>query len=187
MNLHTVEELQEIDVRDGLRLRTLRAEDAAGLLGVIEADEEIRRRVGVAASLQEAADVQEVIARAAADPGLLRHVIERGNTVIGLVSFWRNDGFLGQPPDDDEYGFGFFVDPAYRGQGIVTASVQRLIDTSTRLLKPTAFIAFSEDDNTPSIAVLERLGFRRTDEMYGEPNTGWRERKYVRTIEANAR
>lgn len=49
-------------------------------------------------------------------------------------------------------------------------------------LRVNQFIAFSEDRNHKSIAVLTKLGFKPTDETLPEPKKGWIERKYIKSV-----
>lgn len=95
-----------------------------------------------------------------------------------MVSLWRDDGFWGNTHLND-YGFGYFLDPKERGNGLITQSVQRLIQIVSSNLRVRQFIAFCEDDNYKSAAVLARLSFQPTDEVLSAPDTDWQERKYI--------
>lgn len=111
---------------------------------------------------------------------MIRYVLLKKDNPIGLISLWRDDGFFGTPPYPDDYGFGYFLDPKERGKGLVTRSVQSLMDAAINNLKVNQFIAFCEDNNKESISVLTRLGFMPTDKLFTEPTTGWIERKYIK-------
>ncbi len=182
MRLHDITALHEITVRAGLVMRPLELSDGEQLLKVLDHDPAIRKRASVAARLHSLGDVEREVAAIAADDGLIRYAVHSDDEVVGLISLWRDDGFFGQQPEVDSYGFGYFLDPNSRGQGIITASLKSIMDTVRDVLPVRSFIAFCEDDNPESFAVLTRLGFERTDEVYGEPNTGWQERKYRRVV-----
>ena len=178
MNLHDIVALQKIVVRDGLILRPLEVGDSKQLLAILARDPGIRQRVTVASRLVDTSTIEQEIAQIAADEGLIRYVIVQGETVIGLISLWRDEGFFGQAPEQGGYGFGFFLDPLARGKGVVTVSLQALMTTCKAVLPVRVFMAFCEDDNPRSSAVLVKLGFELTNEVYGEPTAGWQERKY---------
>lgn len=180
MDLHEVDALQEIAVRGGLFLRPLAASDSEQLLAILDRDPDIRERVTVAKRLHDQHDIEREVEAIADDDGLIRYVIVENGVVIGLISLWRDDGFFGQAPEPDGYGFGYFLDPLARGRGVITTSLQVLMNTLQAALPVRVFMAFCEDDNQESSIVLMKLGFERTDEVYGEPNTGWQERKYRR-------
>lgn len=181
VDLHTVAALQEVWFGDGLRLRPLQAGDGQRILEILDANPEIRDRVVVAARMHTGEDVLKEIAQAEADPGLIRYVVdEAGRGVSGLVSFWRDDGFFGQEPRMNAYGFGYFLDPARRGKGLISASVGTVMKLATHELSAKEFMAFCEDDNEVSRAVLARLGFEATDYTHAEQTHGWTERLYLR-------
>ena len=58
------------------------------------------------------------------------------------------------------------------------------MDTVAKNLRVNQFIAFCEDSNHESIAVLTRLGFKPTAETFTEPDNGWIERKYTKPVAA---
>ncbi|MBP7774759.1 GNAT family N-acetyltransferase [Candidatus Woesebacteria bacterium] len=83
----------------------------------------------------------------------------------------------------DDYGFGYFLDPKERGQGLINRAIESLINISTKCLVVRQFVAFCEDTNIQSISVLKKLGFEPTSETLAEPSKGWIERKYTFTKE----
>lgn len=179
LNLHAVAGLQSIHVRDGLYLRPLEPEDGEQILRILEQDPTIRERVTFAARVFSLDDYLDQLHIIAADPGLIRYAIISDNTIVGLVSLWRDKGFFGQTAEPDGYGFGYFLSPDARGKGIITQSVASIMKVLQSSLRVKKFIAFSEDDNDESKAVLLRLGFEPKDELLKEPTHGWFERKYV--------
>lgn len=182
LDLHEIGHLQEIAVREGVHLEPLASRHAVSLLAVLNKDVSIRHRVSVAARLHSVTDVEAEIQAIAKDPSLLRYVIAVDSKVVGMVSFWRDEGFFGQPPEPNGYGFGFFLDPDWRGKGLIGSAVRMLMQEARTVLDVDCFLAFCEDDNMASIAVIKGLGFVATDERYGEPVTGWQERKYKLVI-----
>ncbi len=180
LNLHHLISLQKIDISTHLKLKPLQTGDAAAILAILAADETIRQRVTVASRLHTPTDVDKEVVRYRADAGLIRYVLWKGTCPAGMVSLWRDDGFFGTQPHPDDYGFGYFLDPGERGQGLATQAVQALMGTVVQVVPVKQFVAFCEDGNVESIAVLKRLGFTPTNQVFPEPNHGWLERKYVK-------
>ncbi len=182
MNLHEVLALQNLEVRDGITLRPLDASDATRLLEILDADTSIRDRVSVASKMHSPEDVEAQVETYKADEHLIRYAILEDGSPIGLVSLWRDiDNPFAAPDNPDDYGFGYFLDPAKRGKGIVTDAVKRVMDVAASNLNVNQFIAYCEDDNADSIVVLNKLGFQPTDTVLTEQNSGWSERKYMRS------
>ena len=179
-NLHSIPALQEIQIRDDIKLRSLQKSDATGILEVLVADSSIRDRVTVASYLYTPEDITAEVKRYRQDPGLIRFTILKKDNPIGLVSLWRDSGYFGTTPQSDDYGFGYFLEPKERGKGIVTSALQSLRDIVKKNLRVNQFVAFCEDNNIESIAVLTKLGFKPTDETFPEPIHGWVERKYIK-------
>ncbi len=184
-NLHDIEALSEITVRDGISLRPMRATDANQLLNILSKDDSIRENVSIAAKMHSPEDVERETMEMEADPECIRYAIVNENDLcIGLVSLWLDPGFFGQTPLPDTYGFGYFLDPDERGGGVVTDSVRQLMTVAANSIPNIqAFTAFCVDQNLDSIAVLTKLGFQPTDNLYPEPDNGWLERQYVRDLE----
>ncbi len=187
INLHDIEVLQRIDVREGLTLRPMRVEDASRLLEILESDPSIRERVTVASRIHTEEDVVREVDFMESEPGLIRYVIaDDAGLCVGLVSFWLDPGFFGQEPLPNTYGFGYFLDPAQRGKSIVTDSVKNLIKIASESVPGIeGFTAFCEDGNAESVSVLTSLGFVPTGITYSEPVNGWEERQYLRGLSEN--
>jgi len=179
-HLHEYQELQKVPVREGCYLRPLEISDAESILTILDTDASIRERVTVAARMHTVDDVaREIEAYKTDGAGLIRYAIVYDERCVGLVSLWKDSGYFGQVPDPRGYGFGYFIDPALRGKGLVTDAVSALMQRACEVLDVGRFIAFSEDDNPASGAVLRKLGFTPTDDTFTEPTHGWVERKYV--------
>jgi RimJ/RimL family protein N-acetyltransferase len=184
VNLHTVEALKEIKVRDDIVLRPLGESDASRILHILEDDPSIRNRVSIAQRMtHEDSFIKEVEAYKA-DSDVIRYSILVDNRVIGLISFWRLGDTLmsyipGSLPEPNTYGFGYFIDPSERGKGIASDAMKAVLHTAREQVNPQKFIAFCEDDNTASMRVLEKSGFSATDIIVYFPDENWHERMYI--------
>ena len=184
-NLHDIPALQTVAVREGVELSPLTPEDSDAILAILEADPSIRERVSVASKMHTHEDVADQVNAYQNDDHTIRYVIREGDDVIGLVSFWRDvDSPFDAPDRPNDYGFGFFLSPDKRGTGIVAQAVQRIMDIAVENLHVENFIAYCEEDNTDSIAVLTRLGLHATDVSLAEQNSGWIEQKYIKEVSA---
>jgi RimJ/RimL family protein N-acetyltransferase len=168
-------------------LRPLQVADAGRLFEILEADPGIRDKVSIARRLKTKADVEAEVARQK-DIEAIRYALLRDGRCIGLVNFWRLGDYMagwndGSAPEPDTYGFGYFLDPAERGQGLAAEAVKAIMQVVRQTLQPKKFIAFCTDENAASRAVLENSGFRRTEDVIFFPNEGWHERKYVIDVE----
>ncbi len=183
VSLHGIAGLENIPVRAGIELRPLMVSDAQRILEILDTDPTIRERVSVASKMHSPEDVAEQVETYQNDEHLIRYAIVQDNSPIGLVSFWRDvDNSFDAPDAPDDYGFGYFLDPANRGSGIVTDAVKSIMDRAIEVMHVNQFIAYCEDNNPGSIAVLTKVGFHPTDTVLEEQTTGWVERKYVREI-----
>jgi RimJ/RimL family protein N-acetyltransferase len=183
INLHDIPELKEIHVREGVTLRPMKAEDAPRILEILDAEPTIRDRVSVASRMHTADDVADQVETYERSPHLIRYTLLDGDRPIGLVSLWRDiDNPFDAPDSPNDYGFGYFLDPAERGKGLVTDAVQTVMDTTQKVLHVENFVAYCEDNNSDSIDVLVKLGFEPTNTTYEEQSNGWLERKYVRPV-----
>lgn len=180
--LNTQPSLQHIVVRDGVELRPVGYEDSTAIIDILDADPSIRQRVTVAARMKTEAEVQLEVDSLKTDPDHIRYALIDNNETMGLVSLWRDEGYMTGQPDPRVFGFGFFTHPEARGRGLVTDSVKALVETVQTNLDVDSFIAFCEDNNTDSIAVLKNAGFEPTDKVHQEPENGWAERMYKKEV-----
>ncbi|MFO0920242.1 MAG: GNAT family N-acetyltransferase [Candidatus Saccharimonadales bacterium] len=181
-DLHDISALREIRVRDGITLRPMEVSDASRILEILDADPSIRDRVSVASRMHSPEDVSEQVEVYQADPHTIRYTLLEGERPVGLISFWRDiDNPFDAPDSPNDYGFGYFLDPAERGKELIPDAVQRVMETAQGVLHIENFIAYCEDNNPASVSVLTKLGFVPTDLTYQEQDNGWVERKYIRT------
>lgn len=185
-NLNTILALQVINVRKNIKLRPLDIKDAAQLLKILEIDPSIRNHVSIASKINTKDDVAEQAAYYKNDPHLVRYVILENDVVIGMVSFWRgiNNAF-NAPDNPNSCGFGYFLNPCRRGNGIIYDCVNSIMKIAINNLYIKNFIAYCEYNNSKSIKVLKKLGFKRTNINLTEQSNGWLERKYIKTISDN--
>lgn len=180
VNLHTISELKDIYVREGISLRPLENSVATRILEILDDDPDIRKRVAVAKTIYTKEDVSKEVESSQSDPDLIRYSVIKNDRCIGLVSFWRLGDYIGKnSPEPYTFGFGYFLDPAERGNGIISSALLALMKVVRIVLQPKNFIAFCEDDNPASIAVLQKCGFTATDEIVYFPEVDWHERKYI--------
>lgn len=166
---------REVKVRVGTMLRPMQDGDGKDLLEIMDRDPNIRERVTVAANMPDFEGVKKQVAAYKNDPALIRYVIVQNGEISGLVSLWRDEGFFGQPPLPYTYGFGFFVDPKKRGQHLAADAVMALMSEMEEYYRVDTFIAFCENDNPASQAVLKRVGMTPTEQHFAEPTHDWTE------------
>lgn len=181
LNLHDIPSLKKVTVTSDIVLIPMQLEHADRLLEILTEEPSIRDRVTVASRLFTFQDVANEVQSYTSDHDLIRYVILQNGRVVGLVSLWRDTGFFGTPANLDDYGFGYFLDPKQRGKGIIGAAIKALMTQIRVAVLVRQFVAFCEDDNLASVAVLLKLGFTPTNETYSEPTHKWLEKKYILT------
>jgi RimJ/RimL family protein N-acetyltransferase len=86
--------------------------------------------------------------RLLADPTVDARTVRADGEIVGSVARWLDDG---------EAEITYWIDPAHWGRGIATRAMRLFLDA----LRDRPVRAHVAADNAASIAVLERLGFRR--------------------------
>lgn len=88
-----------------------------------------------------------------------------GPTIFAVLRDGKFCGIAGCPPVDAAQGtFGLFYQlcPAVWGQGVGTAAAELALEALARRFPAVTVYADVVEENTASIRILERLGFRRT-------------------------
>jgi RimJ/RimL family protein N-acetyltransferase len=117
------------------------------------------------------------LAEVDADPSLLpwvaRAMVMTDHAAVRRVV--GSVGFHGAPSDDGQVEIGYHVEPAYRRRGFATEAVRALVEWAVTERGVRRFRASVAPSNAPSLAIMSRLGFRRTgvrwDEIDGEQLT----------------
>ncbi len=82
---------------------------------------------------------------------------------------WRHGALLGRvdlvPVEPPKYGLGYLLAASATGQGVATESVRAVMDWARDVLLAEAVFAGVTHGNSPSVAVLERLGFSAVQEF----------------------
>lgn len=87
--------------------------------------------------------------RLRADPGVEARTVRADGEIVGSVARWFDEG---------EAEVTTWIDPAHWGEGIATRAMRLFLDA----MRDRPVRARVAADNAASIAVLEKLGFRRT-------------------------
>lgn len=182
INLHGIPALNEIQVRDDLKLRLAKVSDAKRVIEILNADPSIRDRVTVASKFHTESDVINEIIEHQYSPDILRYALLHGDDLVGWVNLWQDNGYISGKPDPSVIGFGYFLDPVARGKGLITDAIKRLMVLAQENMKVTGFVAYCEDDNEGSVKILKKLGFTPTEDTHKEPKNGWVERMWVRKV-----
>ncbi len=172
-----------IIVRDTIKIRILTPDDAPRLLEIFHADPDIQNKVTWTSGLNTIEAIQNIIQKLTGGDEVL-NAITLDDELIGYLGVWKDDGWFGVIHPDD-YAFGYFCHPSYRGKGIITDAAIVLMNTVESTVHVKTFSLYIEDSNPASQAVAKRLGFVRTGETYLEPVLGSTERRYVKTSSAN--
>ena len=142
-----------------------RRDDASGLLGAAVPDE--------FPNAHDAAFLGLRLRQMRKDPAwqecLVRAVVLRGDgrPMIGHAGFHGPPGVNGlRAPGALEIGYTIFE--PYRGRGYARESAQGLLDWGRSALGVTHFVASAAPDNAPSLAIIRRLDFVETGEVWDD-------------------
>jgi RimJ/RimL family protein N-acetyltransferase len=101
--------------------------------------------------------------------------VERGHGRLAITER-RSGAFLGRTglkywSQFEETEIGWALRPEARGQGFATEAARAVVEWGFRELDPPYLTAMIRPDNSPSIAVAERLGMSplREDKLFGVP------------------
>lgn len=129
-------------------LRATRAGDLDALFAFGGHEEAVRMAAFTAPDPTDRAAFDAHWRRLLADPTVDARTVRADGEIVGSVARWFDDG---------EAEVTCWVDPARWGQGIATRAMRLFLE----VLRDRPVRARVAADNAASIAVLERLGFRR--------------------------
>ncbi len=96
INLHTLPVFSEVIVSVDVKLVPLNVTHGIRILDILQEDPDIRNKVTIASKLHSLEDVETEINTYMNDDGLIRFTLLKKGNPIGMVSFWRDDGFWGE-------------------------------------------------------------------------------------------
>ena len=106
---------------------------------------------------------------------LYEYALIKDESLIGLIGLKQEIGSaLGT-----EISLGYSLDPKFRRRGLVSSSLDALIEEATLSLRPDYFTLYISDSNERSQSVAKRNNFLKTEGFF-ETASGVRERLYVR-------
>ncbi len=149
VNKHYFEKLPVLS-NDRLMLKEIEPHEVKAIIEISVYD-------GVfAKSEAEAISILEKISRDAAKGETLHWGIFLKNTseLAGTCGYYR--GFA-----DNRGEIGYVLHPSYRGLGIMTEAVKLIVDFGFDILNLHSVIAYTDPANSASIAVLQRVGFKK--------------------------
>lgn len=175
----------EIIVNKDLRLRFLVPEDAERMYHIFQADPEIQSRVTWTHGLKTVEDIRTTIEGFQANKSI-RYAILQGDELAGYIGMWSDYGYMDGQDHDGWYGLGYFLDSHYRGNGLVQLATRAMMMKAEDVFDVRRWSVYVEDDNKPSRAVLEKLGFVATDNTYDEPVLQVVERQWEKAVDESA-
>ena len=129
-------------------LRVTRDGDLDALFAFGRHEEAVRMAAFTAADPADRGAFDAHWRRLLADPTVDARTVRADGEIVGSVARWLDDG---------EAEITYWIDPAHWGRGIATRAMRLFLD----VLRDRPVRAHVAADNAASIAVLERLGFRR--------------------------
>lgn len=152
---------QEIDVPSSdIHLRLFTQDDTENLLELAK-EIAVQQYVPWAKSIHDSASASEAINRfkEAWDKKLMaRYAIEENKQFVGYAGLWSDltPGY---------YEFGFAMLPEARGRGVGTKTIARLIDVTKNTMNAQGIVAYVDDTNDASKAVVTKIGLTPTSEF----------------------
>lgn len=129
-------------------LRVTRDRDLDALFAFGQHEEAVRMAAFTAPDPTDRATFDARWRRLLADPGVDARTVRADGAIVGSVARWF---------EDDEAEITYWIDPAHWGEGIATRAMRLFLD----VMPDRPVRARVAADNAGSIAVLEKLGFRR--------------------------
>ncbi|KRC61811.1 hypothetical protein ASE14_13450 [Agromyces sp. Root81] len=139
----------------GVTLRPMRPSEAADLGRVIRENRAHLTRNGDYGDLVEMTDAELAAMLERAEVAEHYFGVFDGRILQGIVSL--------VPVDPPRYGSGYWLAEAATGRGIATEAMRSLLEHARMTLGATDVFAGVTHGNTPSIRLLERLGFQESE------------------------
>lgn len=152
---------EEFDVQDiGIHVRLFGHGDEDNLVRLAN-DEPVQQFVPWAKRVVDRVSAERVINdfEGSWQRGVMaRYCLEKGGEFAGYAGIWsdKKPGY---------YEFGFAVLPELRGQGIGTRTTEELFKIAKDHLHAKCMIAYVNDENLASQAVVNKHGFQKLDEF----------------------
>ncbi len=147
-----------------LLLREIRLEDAEEIFR-LRADERVNALIDrrTATSIDDAtAFIQKILANSANNEGLMWVITLAGQPkLIGTITYWHIEW------ENSKAEIGYEMLPEYHGKGLMTEALKKVIDFGFNKLGFKIIVADPKAINTPSVKLLEKLGFKLTHEIEG--------------------
>ncbi len=162
----------------GVVLRRLQVEDSERIFEILQADPDISKYyVTWTAGIKTKQDV-ELRINGFIKSHAARYGVFFNGKLVGYIGIWKVE----DNAREDEYDIGYFCDPKFRGQGVVTKATSALIASATQNVKVSSFALYIADRNKASQAVARNLGFSRTEEVAFDDILKIEERRYERIL-----
>ncbi len=143
--------------KSGLVLKSLRPSDAASLHALVQNNADHLTALG---------DYGEVVAMSLDETR--QQLAELPGTSLAMGIYLREQ-LIGRvdlnAPKAGTYVLGYWIDSQHGGHGYTYTACRALIDHATDFCEGRAFWAGVKASNTPSIAILEKLGFHLVEEL----------------------
>ncbi|MCB9823062.1 GNAT family N-acetyltransferase [Candidatus Nomurabacteria bacterium] len=162
----------------GVVLRRLQVDDSERIFEILQSDPDISKYyVTWTAGIKSQEDVEARINNFV-ESHAARYGIFFNGELVGYIGIWK----VVDNTREDEYDIGYFCDPKYRGQGVVTRATSALVASATQNVKVSSFALYIADRNQASQAVARNLGFTRTEETIVDEILKIEERRYERIL-----
>jgi [ribosomal protein S5]-alanine N-acetyltransferase len=107
-------------------------------------------------------ELRKVVEWFARGDAYLAVCLREGKQLIGFVCM-NAEGTVGTR----QYNLGYIFDPSFHGKGYATEACRTVIDRAFRELGADRVVTGTAAENVPSCRLLERLGFRLTEQSTG--------------------
>jgi ribosomal-protein-alanine N-acetyltransferase len=145
--------LRELHLDDAEEIFRLRADERVNVL--------IDRKTAI--SIDDAKEfIQKILANSANNEGIMWAITLIGDPkLIGTITYWHIEW------ENNKAEIGYEMLPEYHGKGLMTEALKKVIDFGFNKLGFKIIVADPKAINTPSVKLLEKLGFIKTGEIEG--------------------